>query len=148
MLPVLPLVALEPCRALPVVVALADARLQVLGVPVIATREHGFAGGDRVVAVVPVVAPAVAAAARDLLPLFPLEALESRAAMRVAVALAGAGLQVLGVRVIATRERRVPTFCCCFVLFCLPLSPFLPPARTAVKESSNGAGSSGGGLAL
>ena len=42
---ILPLEALEPRRALNVVVALADAGLQVPRVVVVATREHGFGGG-------------------------------------------------------------------------------------------------------
>ena len=92
----------EACGTLAVGVALADARCQVLGVVVTAAGQ--FDGARVIVAVVPACLFAVARTAWDGLALLALEALEAKRALCVGVALAAAGLEVLGVVVVAAGQ--------------------------------------------
>jgi len=83
-------------------VALSNAGLQVLGVPVVTTRQCHRASW--VVAVVPVLAFSIPSASGNRFPILPLEAFQPGCALRIFVALSNAGLQVLGVPVVAAAQ--------------------------------------------
>ena len=100
--------ALQTRLALTVVVAFADACIQVLGLVVVPALELSRA--SRVVAVVPALLT-LATAPRHGRKIVALEALQTRLALAIVVALADARLQVLRLVVVPTLERREPGAC-------------------------------------
>jgi len=99
--------AFQTVRALRVGVALTSAALQILGTAVVSTAQRFDAAVQRIVAVVPISAAAIALASGNLLALGALEALEALRALRVRVAFASARLQVLCTTTVAAAQSLV-----------------------------------------
>ena len=99
--------ALQALRALRVRVALASAALQILGTAAVSAAQVLDAAVQRIVAVVPIFAAAIALASGNLLALGALEALEALRALRILVAFASARLQVLCTTAVSATQRLV-----------------------------------------
>merc|ERR1712203_1190568 len=96
--------ALQTVRALRIRVALTHASLQILGLTVVSATQLLDAAVQRIVAVVPIFAAAIALASGNLLALGALEALQALRALRIRVAFATARLQVLCTTVVAAAQ--------------------------------------------
>merc|ERR1711934_914314 len=94
----------QTVRALRVRVALASAALQILGTAAVSAAQVLDAAVQRIVAVVPIFAAAIALASGNLLALGALEALQALRALRIRVAFASARLQVLGTTAVAAAQ--------------------------------------------
>merc|ERR1712222_12891 len=96
--------ALESVGAMLIIITLSVTSSQIFGVGVVRTGQHFDTTRCRVVAVVPVFAPACTVTTRDLLAFGALETLEPRGALRMRVAFAETCFQVFGTAVVATTK--------------------------------------------